>query len=128
MLHLEYEEAFKEIYNKAEAVNPELKELNIIYNTNSDMGVKVAKGTDEHEGVYKISCPGFKEVINTETSSIQINKDDILYTMYCFALGIALIVYGIKYKEEFKENKDNAEKLNDILYEFFDNDMVLEKI
>lgn len=85
MFYFEYEELFKEVYDRALQCNEELKGIKIAVNTHCKGGVEVGKGNDENAGQYRISCTG--------------SDDDPMYTVSGFALGLAMIIYDLKYGE-----------------------------
>lgn len=83
MLKSELDEILQSIYNKAVRSHPEIKDVLILYNTNSTNGVEVSKGTDEDTGIYRISCEGRNDSQDVTVSS--------------FALGLVLVIYDVKY-------------------------------
>lgn len=85
MFYFEYEELFKEVYDRALQCNEELKGVKIAVNTHCKGGVEVGKGNDENAGQYRISCTG--------------SDDDPMYTISGFALGLAMIIYDLKHGE-----------------------------
>lgn len=85
MFYFEYEELFKEVYDRALQCNEELKGVKIAVNTHCKGGVEVGKGNDENAGQYRISCTG--------------SDEDPMYTVSGFALGLAMIIYDLKHGE-----------------------------
>lgn len=107
MFYFEYEELFKEVYDKALQCNEELKGIKIVVNTHCKDGVEVGKGNDENAGQYRISCTG--------------SDEDPAYTVSGFALGLAMIIYDLKHGEyDFMamSEKERAE-FNTMFHEFY---------
>lgn len=116
MLKPEYGDIFQALYDRAEELNPEIKNVPILYNTNSEKGVEIGKGTQEDEGTYRISC--------------EKNDSNPDYTISSFALGLALVIYDVKYGEYDYNNMTAAERarFDTIFHEFFHESVSIENI
>lgn len=107
MFYFEYEELFKEVYDKALQHNKELKGVKIAVNTHCKDGVEVGKGNDKNAGQYRISCTG--------------RDEDPAYTVSGFALGLAMIIYDLKHGEYdyMAMSEEEREEFNTIFHEFY---------
>lgn len=107
MFYFEYEEYFKDVYNKALQCNKELEGVKIAVNTHCKGGVEVGKGHDENIGQYRISCTG--------------DDNDPMYTISGFALGLAMIIYDLKHGEYdyMAMSEDEKAEFNAMFHEFF---------
>lgn len=117
MLKFEYNEMFQKVYNEALKYNPFMENVTVVVNTHciSD-GVSVGKGTAENEGQYRISCHG--------------DDNDPLYTVSSFALGLAMVIYDVRYGEYdyMTMSPDEKEEFNRIFHEFYPDSDKLENI
>jgi hypothetical protein len=116
MFTFEYEELFKEVYAKAEEQNPEIKDVVIVVNTHCPEGVSVGKGVDENQGQYRISCHG--------------DDADPSYTISSFALGLAMVIYDIKYGEYdyMTMTEEERNRFDSMFHAFFPNSENMENI
>jgi hypothetical protein len=116
MLVAEHDNIFQEMYNRAVSLHPEIKDVLILYNTNSPQGVHVGKGVDKDAGSYRISCEG--------------NDDNPDATVASFALGLVLVTYDIKYGTYDHMNASNAERarFDALFHEFFPDSTEIEKV
>ena len=107
MFYFEYEELFKEVYDKALQYNKELKGVKIAVNTHCKDGVEVGKGNDKNAGQYRISCTG--------------RYEDPAYTVSGFALGLAMIIYDLKHGEYdyTAMSEEERAEFNTIFHKFY---------
>ena len=116
MLNFEYEEVFHKVYQDAISKNPEIANIRILVNTHCQEGVEVGKGNGKELGSYRISCHG--------------DDEDPNYTISGFALGLAMIIYDVKYGEfdYFNMSKEERHALNEILHSFYrDSDISIKE-
>ena len=86
MLVFQYNDMFQDIYEKAAEKYPEIKNIVIVVNTHcTEGGVSVGKGIGENEGQFLISCCG--------------SNDNLSYVLSGFALGLAMVIFDLKYGE-----------------------------
>lgn len=108
MLIFQYSDMFQDIYEKVVEKYPEIKDVVIVVNTHcTEGGVSVGKGIGENEGQFIISCCG--------------SNDNPSYVLSGFALGLAMVIFDLKYGEfdYATMSEEQKAKFDNMFHDFF---------